>query len=92
MHCSKLYHDLTVNNITDQELCSCGRTETEFHHFLERPLYIVQRNQLMFKTIFLPSLIWNIILNGDERITTLGKGAFTNRYRGPPVRRVKTAI
>ena len=72
MHCSKLNHDLTVNNIIDNELCNCGRTETAFHYFLECPLYIVQRNQLMLETIFLPSLTLNIILNGDERLDTQG--------------------
>ena len=35
MHCSKLNHDLTVNNIIDNELCNCGRTETAFHYFQE---------------------------------------------------------
>ena len=70
MQCSKLNHDLTVNNIIDNELCNCGRTEAASHYFLECPLYIVQRNQLMLETIFLPSL--NIILNGDERIDTQG--------------------
>ena len=35
MHCSKINHDLTVNNIIDNELCNCGRTETAFHYFLE---------------------------------------------------------
>ena len=34
------------------------------------PLYIVQRNELMLETIFLPSLSLNIILNDDERIDT----------------------
>ena len=31
MHCirSKLNHDLTVNTIIANELCNCGRTETE---------------------------------------------------------------
>ena len=72
MHCSKLNHYLTVNNIIDNELCNCGRTETAFHYFLECPLYIVQRNQLMLETTFLPSLTLNIILNGDERIDIQG--------------------
>ena len=61
MHCSKLNHDLTVNNIIDNELYNCGRTETAFHYFLECPLYII-----------LPSLTLNIILNGDERIDIHG--------------------
>ena len=59
MHCSTLNHDLTVNNKIDA-----------FHYFLECPLYIVQRNQLMLETIFLPSLTLNIKSNGDERIDT----------------------
>ena len=33
---------------------------------------IVQWNQLMLETIFLPSLTLNIILNGDEKIDTHG--------------------
>ena len=41
LHCSKLNHDLTANNIIENELCNCGRTETAFHYFLECPLYIV---------------------------------------------------
>ena len=54
MHCSKLNYDLTVNNIIDNELCNCGRTETAFHYFLECSLFIdiVQRNQLRLETIF----------------------------------------
>ena len=72
MHCSNLNLDLTVNNIIVNELCNCGRTETAFHYFLECPLYIIPRNQLMLEIIFLPSLTLNIILNGDERIDTHG--------------------
>ena len=54
MHCSKLNYDLTVNNIIDNELCNCSRTETAFHYFLECSLFIdiVQRNQLRLETIF----------------------------------------
>ena len=45
MHCSKLNHGLTVNNIIDNELCNCGGTETAFHYFIECPLFIAQRSQ-----------------------------------------------
>ena len=46
--------------------------EAAFHYFLECPLYIVQKNQQVLETIFLPLLTLIIILNGDERIYTHG--------------------
>ena len=34
MHCSKLNHDLSSNNITDINTCNCGNIETAFHSSL----------------------------------------------------------
>ena len=65
MKCSKLNHDLSANNIIDNDLCNCGNSETAFHFFLECPLYIIFRNDIQMKTMFLPNLSLNIILNGD---------------------------
>ena len=44
LHCSKLNHDLTANDIIDIELCNCGRTETAFHYFLDCP-FLVYRSK-----------------------------------------------
>ena len=64
MKCSKLNHDLSVNNIIEDDLCNCGNIETAFHFFLECPLYTIFRNDLQMETMFLPNLSLNIILNG----------------------------
>ena len=65
MKCSKLNHDLSVNNIIENDLCNCGNIETAFHFFLECPLYTIFRNDLQMETMFLPNLSLNIILNDD---------------------------
>ena len=65
MKCSKLNHDLSVNNIIENDLCNCGNIETAFQFFLECPLYTIFRNDLQMETMFLPNLSLNIILNGD---------------------------
>ena len=52
MHCGELDHDLTMDNLIDNELYNCERTDTALDHFLEYPLYIVQRNQLIFSFYF----------------------------------------
>ena len=65
MKCSKLKHDLSTNNIIDNNMCQCGNTETAYHFFFECPLYTIYRNDLQIETMFLHSLTLNIILNGD---------------------------
>ena len=65
MKCSKLNHDLSVNDIIENDLFNCGNIETAFHFFLECPLYRIFRNDLQLETMFLPNLSLNIILNGD---------------------------
>ena len=65
MKCSKLKHDLSMNNIIDNNMCQCGNTETAYHFFYECPLYTIYRNYLQIETMFLHSLTLNIILNGD---------------------------
>ena len=41
-----------------------------FHYLFECPLFIIQRNKLLLDTVFLPSLTLNVILNGDENLST----------------------
>ena len=65
MKCSKLKHDLSMNNIIDNNMCQCGNIETAYHFFFECPLYTIYRNDLQIETMFLHSLTLNIILNGD---------------------------
>ena len=65
MKCSKLKHDLSMNNIIDNSMCQCGNIETAYHFFFECPLYTIYRNDLQIETMFLHSLTLNIILNGD---------------------------
>ena len=55
MKCSKLNHDLSVNNIIENDLCNCGNIETAFHFFLECPLYTIFRNDFQMETMFLPN-------------------------------------
>ena len=69
MKCSKLKHDLSMNNIIDNNMCQCGNTETAYHFFFECPLYTIYRNDLQIETMFLHSLTLNIILNGDITIS-----------------------
>ena len=64
MKCSKLKHDLSMNNIIDNNMCQCGNIETAYHFFFECPLYTIYRNDLQIETMFLHSLTLNIILNG----------------------------
>ena len=52
-----------MNNIIDNNMCQCGNTETAHHFFFECPLYTIYRNDLQIETMFLLSLILNIILN-----------------------------
>ena len=54
-----------MNNIIDNNMCQCGKTETAYHFFFECPLYTINRNDLQIETMFLHSLTLNIILNGD---------------------------
>ena len=63
MNCSKLNHDLSINNIINNNLCNCGQIETALHYFFECPLYTILRNGLELKTGFVPILTLNINLN-----------------------------
>ena len=65
MKCSKLKHDVSMNNTIDNNMCQCGNTETAYHLFFECPLYTIYRNDLQIETMILHSLTLNIILNGD---------------------------
>ena len=50
MKCSKLNHDLSVNNIIDNDRCNCGLIKTAFHYFFECPQYtILKRGALSLK-------------------------------------------
>ena len=64
MKCSKLKHDLSMNNIIDN-MCQCGNIERANHFFFECPLYTIYRNDLQIETMFLQSLTLHIILNGE---------------------------
>ena len=68
MKCSKLKHDLSMNNIIDNNMCQCGNTETAYHFFFECPLYTICRNDLQIETMILHSPTLNIILNGDTSL------------------------
>ena len=46
-------------------MCQCGNIETAYHFLFECPFYTIYRNDLQIETMFLHSLILNIILNGD---------------------------
>ena len=68
MKCSKLKHDLSMNNVIDNNMCQCGNIDTVYQLFLEcppPPPYTIYRNNLQIETMFLLSLTLNIILNGD---------------------------
>ena len=69
MKCSKLNHDLSMNNIIDNDTCNCGQIETAFHYFFECPQYTILRNDLDLETGFVPILTLNIILNGDSSLS-----------------------
>ena len=60
MKCSKLNHDLSVNDIIENDLCNCGNIETAFHFFLECPLYTMfrNRNYVFTKSIIEHYLKW----------------------------------
>ena len=60
MKCSKLKHDLSMNNIIDNNMCQCGNIETAYHFFFECPLYTKYRNDLQIETMFLHSLTYNM--------------------------------
>ena len=64
MECSKFNHDLSVNNIIENDLCNCGNSETAFHFSLNVPS--TQYSEMIFKwkLCFTISII-KIILNGD---------------------------
>ena len=49
MQCSKLNHDLSVNNIIENDLCNCGNIETAFHYFVECPPGSTQYSEMIFK-------------------------------------------
>ena len=40
MKCTQLNHDLSMNNIINNDLCNCGQIETVYH-FFECPLYTI---------------------------------------------------
>ena len=63
MNCSKLNHDLSINNIINNDMCNFGQIETALHCFFECPLYTILRNGLELKTGFVLILTLNIILN-----------------------------
>ena len=65
MKCSKLNHDVSVNNIIINDLCICSNSETDFHFFLECPLNMIFWNDLWMETMSLPILPLDIILNDD---------------------------
>ena len=83
LKCSKLNHDLSMKNITDNNMCNCGQIETAFHYFFECPQYTTLRNGLDLETGFVPILTLNIILNGDSSLFVQRNLAYileTNRF------------
>ena len=47
MKCSKLNHDLSVNNAIENDLCNCGNSEIIFHFSLNVPS--TQYSEMIFK-------------------------------------------
>ena len=77
MKCSKLKHDLSMNNIIDNNMCQCGNTKTAYHFFFECPLHTIYRNDLQIETIFLHS----VTLSNIEIHTAVSKYIMkTNRF------------
>ena len=64
--CSQLKHDLFSNDIIDNDLCTCGLSETAYHYFFECVNYIVQRDRLYNDTFFIQNLTLSTILHGNS--------------------------
>ena len=65
-NCSNLSHDLFINHLSQNSLCSCNlEIENAEHFFFRCPKYVNERTLLFRETHILHPLNLNILLTGE---------------------------